>query len=62
MKTNLHPYTERMLREVCESVQQKIHSLTVAADRETCPGARQSLKDEIAALYEDKQELKLLLT
>ena len=62
MKTNLHPYTERLLREIAESLQAKANSLARQADMEDRPGVRQGILDEIAALCEDKKEICLLLT
>ena len=62
MKSNLHPYTERMLREIAESLQSRINSLARQADMEDCPGVRQHIRDEIAALCEDKKEIVGLLT
>ena len=62
MKTNLHPYTERLLREIAESLQAKINSLARQADMEDCPGVRQHIRDEIATLGEDKKEIVGLLT
>ena len=44
MKTNLHPYTERLLREIAESLQAKANSLARQADMEDCPGVRQGLQ------------------
>ena len=62
MKTNLHPHTERLLREIAESLQAKVNSLARQADMEDCPGVRQQIHDEIAALCEDKKEILALLT
>lgn len=62
MKPNLHPYTERLLREIAESLQARINSLARQADMEDCPGVRQHIRDEIAALCEDKNEIVGLLT
>lgn len=62
MKTNLHPYTERLLREIAESLQAKINSLARQADMEDCPGVRQGIHNEISALCEDKMEILALLT
>ena len=62
MKTNLHPYTERLLREIAESLQAKINSLARQADMEDCHGVRQGIRDEISALCEDKKEILALLT
>ena len=62
MKTNLHPYTERLLREIAGSLQAKINSLARQADMEDCPGVRQGIHDEISALCEDKKEIVGLLS
>ena len=62
MKTNPHHYTERLLREIAESLQAKINSLARQADMEDCPGVRQGIMDEISALCEDKKEILALLT
>ena len=62
MKTHLHPYTERLLREIAESLQAKANSLARQADMEDRPGVRQGILDEIAALCEDKREIVGLLT
>lgn len=62
MKSNLHPYTEGLLREIAESLQSRINSLARQADMEDCPGVRQHIRDEIAALCEDKEEIVGLLT
>lgn len=62
MNSDFHPYTEKLLHEVCESLQEKIYALSRQADRETCEGSRRRLNAEIVALYEDKHELTLLLT
>ena len=62
MKSDRHPYTERLLREIAESLQAKVNSLARQADMEDCPGVRQGIRDEIAALCEDKKEICLLLT
>ena len=61
MKTGLHPYTERLLREIAESLQAKINSLARQADMEDCPGVRRGIQDEISALCEDKNEILALL-
>ena len=61
MKSHLHPYTERLLREIAESLQAKINSLSRQADLEKCPGGRQGIRDEILALHEDKEEILALL-
>lgn len=61
MKTNLHPYTERLLREIAESLQAKVNSLARQADEETCPGVRQGIRDEMLALREDKMGICRLL-
>ena len=61
MKSNLHPYTERLLREIAESLQSRINSLARQADMEDCPGVRQHIRDEIATLGEDKKEILALL-
>ena len=61
MKSNLHPYTERLLREIAESLQGRINSLARQADMEDCPGVRQHIRDEIATLGEDKKEILALL-
>lgn len=62
MKSDFHPFTERLLREIAESLQAKINSLAQQADGETCPGSRQGIMDEIQALREDKKEILALLT
>ena len=62
MKSDLHPYTERLLREIAESLQAKANSLARQANEETCPGSRQGILDEIQALREDKKEIVELLT
>ena len=62
MRTELHPYTERLLREIAESIQAKANSLARQADMEDCPGVRQGIQDEISALCEDKKEIVGLLT
>ena len=62
MKSAFHPHTERLLREIAESLQAKANSLARQADMEDCPGVRQGIRDEIAALCEDKKEILALLT
>ena len=56
-----HPYSEKLLREVAESLQERAYSHVRQAEKETCPGARQHLLDEAAALREDKEEIRKLL-
>lgn len=62
MKSAFHPHTERLLREVAETLQAEINALARQADAETCPGARRDIMGEIQALREDKKEICLLLT
>ena len=62
MKSEFHPHTERLLREVAETLQAEISSLARQANEETCPGSRQGILDEIQALREDKKEIVELLT
>jgi len=62
MKSEFHPHTERLLREVAETLQAEINALARQADAETCPGSRQGILDEIQALREDKKEIVELLT
>ena len=62
MKSDFHPHTERLLREIVETLQAEINSLARQADMEDCPGVRQGIRDEIAALCEDKKEILALLT
>lgn len=59
---SLHPYTERLLREIAESLQAKINSIARQADMEDCHGVRRGIHDEISALCEDKKEILALLT
>ena len=56
-----HPYSEKLLREVAESLQERVYSLVRQAEKETCPGGRQRILDEAAALREDKEEIRQLL-
>ena len=56
-----HPYSEKLLREVVESLQARVACLVRQADKEPCPGVRQSILDEAAALREDKEEIRQLL-
>ena len=56
-----HPYSEKLLREVVESLQARVACLVRQADKEPCPGVRQSILDEAAALCEDKKEILALL-
>ena len=56
-----HPYSEKLLREVVESLQARVACLVRQACDETCPGVRQSILDEAAALREDKEEIRQLL-
>jgi hypothetical protein len=62
VKSDFHPITERLLRDLAESLQAHINSLARQADDETCLGSRQGIMDEILALREDKKEICLLLT
>ena len=61
MKSDHHPYTERLLREVAESLQAKANALARQADMEDCPGVRQGIRNEMSALCEDKREILALL-
>lgn len=62
MKSDFHPHTERLLREIVETLQAEINSLARQADKEDCPGVRQGIHNEISALCEDKKEILALLT
>ena len=56
-----HPYSEKLLRACAESLQARIYALVRQADEERCPGARQRILDEAAALREDKEAIASLL-